>query len=367
MGLTAEQLYGVLGTILLQGETGVGKSFLANQIHQHSSLSKSKFLILNLATIKDELLESELFGHVRGAFTGAIRDRKGAAELVGDGTLFLDEIGEISLNTQKKFLQLIDENIFTPVGGEIVRHFRGRIIAATNKDLKHMVKIGTFREDLFFRLQIFSHFISPIRENTNKLGELINNFFEKYKHKHNKNFLFLSSECKEFLLKYPWPGNVREVRNCMEYLVSLAPSSNVKTPVYIENLPHWIQLPPSIPTASLESTKSTKSTNSAESTDREVNTQLSYLNLTQPQPHPLHFHLPLPPMTNEMTIGDVPPQYADALAEFEKKYFINVLSRYAGKINVTAHKIKISKATLISKAKKYGINTMLIRAKYLKN
>ncbi|MBF0367798.1 MAG: sigma-54-dependent Fis family transcriptional regulator [Oligoflexia bacterium] len=316
MSLNITDLFKISGTILLLGETGVGKSYLAKTIHQNSCYRGHNFVVSNLATTKEDLLESELFGHIRGSFTGAIRNRKGAAETTGKGTLFLDEIGELSLSAQKKLLMLLDEQIFFAVGDEHPKKFSGRVIAATNKNLPQMVQEGSFRQDLFYRLNVFTYTIPPLRSSPEELCRLVHHFFSAFKQKQGRHKLHLDENSKQMLQNHSWPGNIRELKNCMEYLVSITPPEATLTSP--SDLPEWCFN--SRPTLGLELLKHDSSTPSLQD------------------------------------------DYPSALAEFEKVYFTHVLHKFSGRINLTANKINISKATLISKAKKYGINTLLLRA-----
>ena len=198
--------------ILIEGETGVGKTQLAKKIFSLSKLKSKKFTQVNIASISNELFESELFGHVKGAFTGAIEDKKGFCETVGEGILFLDEIGELSLEKQASLLTLIDESVFYKVGSTEELKFRGKLIFATNKNLAKMVESGKFREDLYFRLRFF-HITLPALRDHKEIKQIIWDEFQNSKVSHIRYDVVLSSEIVECLAQYPWPGNYRELAN----------------------------------------------------------------------------------------------------------------------------------------------------------
>jgi DNA-binding NtrC family response regulator len=291
--------------ILISGETGTGKSRCAKIIYERSSINKEKFLTLHLASIKEDLIESELFGHKKGAFTGAIENKNGYFKEVNTGTLFLDEIGELTLEAQKKLLFILEEKLFVPVGAVTPIEFNGRLLFATNRNLAEMVKEGKFREDLYYRLMIFQVQLPPLRENKIELKMLIQEYFNNFKKKYLKNTLTLSYELTNFLESYHWHGNTRELKNCLEYLTALSDDSELK----VRDLPLWIR----------------------QNKNEQINA--------------------------EESVGD----YSSAMANFEEKYLREMFIKYDGKVNETARKIKISKVNLINKAKKYQINTMQMR------
>ncbi len=290
MNFAKKKLYGIKSTILITGETGCGKSTLAREIHRSSARKDFEFITANLATTSESLFESELFGHRRGAFTGAITDKLGFCDLADKGTLFLDEIGELSLSSQKKLLYLLEEKKFIPVGGCKERRFEGRIIAATNQNLHLMVAKGEFRRDLYFRLRIFEYRIPSLRSDAMELKRLYTKMlYSKGITREHREW----GKLEKIFSNYSWPGNIRELINCVEYYS------------VIGELPYWIM------------DKNYDSNNS---------------------------------------VSNVDSTYNKALECFEKKFFHNVIIKNGGAINKTARIIKISKTTLITKLKKYGID-----------
>lgn len=211
-------------TILLNGETGTGKHLFAHFIHQKSAHEKFPFVYVNCATLGETLLESDLFGHEKGAFTGAHQQKKGRAELANHGSLFLDEIGEIPLNLQAKLLHFIEYGEFQRVGGTRMLQSRSRIICATNRDLAAAVAGGNFREDLYYRVNVIQISIPPLRERVGDIPVLTHHFLEKYKRDLGRTQLQIDEKLLTKLSAYPWPGNVRELQNAIERAVVLCRS-----------------------------------------------------------------------------------------------------------------------------------------------
>jgi Nif-specific regulatory protein len=203
-------------TILLTGETGTGKELVANVIHYNSDRSSGPFIRVNCGALPETLLESELFGHVKGAFTGAHESRKGRFELADGGTLFLDEVAEMSTRLQVKLLRILQEKEFEPVGGTHTIQIDVRVVAATSKNLKEEIRKGRFREDLFYRLNVIPIHLPPLRERRSDIPRLVDYFLEKYNRQNGKNVSKISPKVLDLLLEYPWPGNVRELENCIE-------------------------------------------------------------------------------------------------------------------------------------------------------
>jgi Nif-specific regulatory protein len=210
-------------SILITGETGTGKELVANVIHYNSGCSSGPFVKVNCGALPETLLESELFGHVKGAFTGAVESRKGRFELSDGGTLFLDEVSEMSPRLQVKLLRVLQEKEFEPVGGSRTIRVNVRVVAATNKNLKEEIKKGRFREDLLYRLNVIPIHLPPLRQRREDIPLLVNHFLEKYNRENNKNVTKMSRGVLDLLLEYPWPGNVRELENCIERAVVMCP------------------------------------------------------------------------------------------------------------------------------------------------
>jgi len=208
-------------TVLITGENGTGKEVLAKSIHFKSSRKEKPFVAVNVPALTETLLESELFGHEKGAFTGADKMRKGRFEIAHNGTLFLDEVGDIPQSIQVKLLRVLQEHQFERVGGTEKIEVDVRIIAATNKNLEQKIKDGTFREDLYYRLNVVSIKIPPLRERKEDILPMIENFIDKYSKENNKEKLEVSKEAIDVLMKYDYPGNVRELENIIERAVVL--------------------------------------------------------------------------------------------------------------------------------------------------
>lgn len=216
-------------TVLIHGESGTGKELVARAIHANSDRKLKKFVAVNCGALTETLLESELFGHVKGSFTGAQADKKGLFEEANGGTLFLDEIGDISMGLQVKLLRVLQEGEIKPVGSNAQVKVNVRIIAATHRQLDELVEQGKFREDLFYRLKVIEVEIPPLRERKEDIAELSNVFLKKYSGKLKKNVNEISKEALQSLFNYEWPGNVRELENQIERAVALT-SSSVLTP-----------------------------------------------------------------------------------------------------------------------------------------
>ncbi len=211
-------------TVLITGESGTGKELIAEAIHRHSPRRDKPFIKLNCVAIPEGLLESELFGYEKGAFTGAHRRKEGKFELADGGTIFLDEIGDMSPATQAKILRVIQDKVIEHVGGTTPRQVDVRIIAATNKDLTQAVKDGNFREDLFFRLNVMSVHLPPLRKRSEDIPLLVEHFIETANRKHNRHVIGVTRDVMACFLAYAWPGNVRELENLMERLVVMSES-----------------------------------------------------------------------------------------------------------------------------------------------
>jgi len=220
-------------TVLIQGESGTGKEMVANAIHIKSLRKNGPFIKVNCSALPETLLETELFGHEKGAFTGAIRQRKGRFEMAHEGTLFLDEVGEVSPIVQVKLLRVLQERQFERVGGNETISVDVRLICATQRDLKEEIKKGTFREDLYYRLNVVPIFLPPLRERREDILLLAEHFMNKFSKKMGKEIYGISEEAKNLLLKYPFPGNIRELENMIERAVALLKGKIIQ----VEDLP----------------------------------------------------------------------------------------------------------------------------------
>jgi len=208
-------------TVLLRGESGTGKELVAKAIHMAGARARGPFVRLHCAAVTETLLESELFGHERGAFTGAVETRKGRFEVAGGGTLFLDEVGDIPLSIQVKLLRVLQDKCFERVGGNRLISVDVRVIAATHRDLETMVRIAAFREDLYYRLNVVPVSLPPLRERDGDIPLLIEHFLSRF-NRENSRQVRLGRDLRTLMARYHWPGNVRELQNCVERLVVMA-------------------------------------------------------------------------------------------------------------------------------------------------
>src|SRR6188768_1157930 len=215
------------GRVLIYGENGTGKELVARNIHQMSRRRTGPFIEVDCAAIPEELIESELFGHIRGAFTGAVADRRGKFELAHGGTIFLDEFGDMSLKTQAKVLRVLQEQVMEPVGGSTRIRVDARVLAATNKDLPGEIRAGRFREDLYFRLNVVPIFVPPLRERVEDVALLADHFMAMLAREYGRRPKTFEAEAVAVLRRYGWPGNVRELRNVVERLMIMVPGELV--------------------------------------------------------------------------------------------------------------------------------------------
>ncbi len=233
---TLKKIVATDATVLIIGESGTGKSVLARKIHNQSHLRNGNFVEVHCTSIPEELLESELFGHEKGSFTGAHRTKQGKVEEAEGGTLFLDEIGELPLSSQAKLLRLLQEKVITRIGSNHDRRVNTRIVLATNKNLKQMVDEGKFRADLYYRINIFEFNMPTLRQRKQDVFPLINTFLHANKKRLGVAYSFcLGPKLRQILENYEWPGNVRELKNVIERLCYLADGPNLK----ISDLPHY--------------------------------------------------------------------------------------------------------------------------------
>src|SRR5881394_3644155 len=231
-----EQMAPVTSTVLIEGESGTGKELVARALHRLSARRNKPFIAESIGALPETLLESELFGHEKGAFTGAAERRLGRFELADRGTIFLDEIGEIPVGTQVKLLRVLEEREFMRVGGTSPINVDVRVVTATNRPLREQVEQGSFRSDLFYRLNVLRIHLPPLRDRREDIPILVRHFIKDYSKQHDRAFHGISAAAMQILVEYPWPGNVRELRNLIESMVVLSPGHEIQP----EDLPRQI-------------------------------------------------------------------------------------------------------------------------------
>jgi transcriptional regulator with PAS, ATPase and Fis domain len=299
-------------SVMIQGETGTGKELVAESIHLHSDRANKQFLAINCGAFTVNLLESELFGHERGSFTGADQRKIGLLEAVKGGTLFMDEIGEIPPPLQVKLLRVLQDNMIRRVGGTEMIQVNFRVVSATNRNIRKMVEQGTFREDLYYRLNAIILEVPPLRERLEEIPHIAKFFLDQYKAAYHKNDLKFSKAAQEALQQYHWPGNVRELKNCMERAV-VTTEGNI---VFPENL--------NLPTA------------------------------RQATPRP-HFKQSSS-HTSKGNIGDtIAGAMRPQLDDYEKQLIVSALQKTNWNQTKASTLLKIPRRTLVSKIKKFGI------------
>lgn len=228
-------------TILITGESGVGKEVVAKEIHRQSKRSDKPFITVNCGAIPEGIIESELFGHQKGSFTGAVENRKGYFESADGGTIFLDEIGELPLQTQVKFLRILENGEYMRVGGNKPEYVDVRVIAATNKNLEHQIAINAFREDLYYRLRSINIIIPPLRERKEDIEFLFNHFVKQFSERNGIDYKGVSRQALDFICNYSWPGNIRQLKNFSESLLTLYSKSRIE----LEEVVKQLNIPPS--------------------------------------------------------------------------------------------------------------------------
>ncbi len=232
-----------MATILIQGESGTGKELVAKAIHAHSRRGDKAFVVVNCTAIPEQIIESELFGHKKGAFTGAWQDKGGLVDEANQGTLFLDEIGELNIVMQAKLLRLLQEGEYKPVGGLNTRHADVRFVAATNHDLRERIAEKRFREDLFYRLNVICLRLPPLRERRDDIPLLVHHFVEKYSKLNSKEIRDIDPEAMSMLMTREWPGNVRQLENAIERGVILCRSERIRLEDLMTDVTHTKALP----------------------------------------------------------------------------------------------------------------------------
>jgi two-component system nitrogen regulation response regulator NtrX len=288
------------GRVLISGENGTGKELVARHVHAFSQRRGGPFVEVNCAALPEELIESELFGHIKGAFTGAVGDRRGKFDQANGGTLFLDEVGDMSLKMQAKVLRALQEQVIEPVGGQGSVRVDVRVLAATNKDITEEIRRGRFREDLFFRLNVIPIFVPPLRERDDDVLRLAEHFIAEFSQEYGRRHKTLAPDAIDMLRTYRWPGNVRELRNVIERLIIMVPG-------------HVIDA-----------------------------ADLSFLS---PPPAPA---------AETRSPATVQPLF-DARDEWERAYILGALSAYGGNISKTAEGLGLERSNLYKKMRGLGI------------
>ena len=301
-------------TVLIRGENGTGKELVARAIHFNSPRKSGLFVAVNCGAIPENLMESEFFGHEKGAFTGAIERKIGKFQLANNGTLFLDEIGELKPEMQVKLLRAIQEKKFNPVGSNREVKTNARIIAATNRNLEKMMETEEFREDLFYRLNVMPIFLPPLRDRPDDITVLANTFLQKFSKLHDKKMTHIEADCLELMKKYRWPGNIRELENIIERAFIVESSAVMTKQSLPEQILKEVQKVPDLP-LTINNLKSVSSEPPAGTLDFEV--------------------------------------YKEKV---EKDFILSALKANKGKINQTVAQANIPKNTLLRKIRKYGIN-----------
>jgi two-component system nitrogen regulation response regulator NtrX len=305
------------GSVLITGENGTGKDLVAQSIHAQSARSRQSFVEVNCAAIPEELIESELFGHEKGAFTGATQLRRGKFDLAHGGTLFLDEIGDMSLKTQAKILRILQEQKFERVGGSQTISVDVRIVAATNKDLKAEISKNNFREDLYYRLNVIPFVVPPLRDRQGDVPLLVSHFLKEFAASHGRPELQFSPEAIAVLSAYSWPGNVRELRNLIERIVILTPESEESSTISAATILNHLN-------------------------DDALSQRFAATN-----------HLPVVEDSSVLAGRNL----KDARGDFEKDYIIRTLEQNDWNISRTAQILGIERSHLHRKIKSYGIET----------
>jgi DNA-binding NtrC family response regulator len=288
-------------TVIIFGETGTGKEMIANAIHYNSHRKDKPFVPVHCAALSETLLESELFGHEKGAFTGAFKQKKGRFEIADGGTVFLDEVGDIPLVTQVKLLRVLQEKTFERVGGTELTRTDIRIITATNKDLLSLIKLGTFREDFYYRLNVFPINLPPLRERRNDIPLLAQHFIKNHNQKLGKNIQGISEEAMKSILNYPWPGNIRELENVIERAILTTKSDTIKEIGFI----------------------SSSEIKQASASDE---------------------------------IEDYKGFYEKNMNPIEKEYYLKLIRKYNRDVDIIIQKMGISKRTFYNRVKEFGID-----------
>lgn len=323
--------------VLIRGESGTGKELVAKATHYNGPRKDEKFVTLNCAAIPENLIESELFGHEKGAFTGANERKIGKFQYADGGTLFLDEIGDISAPMQVKLLRVLQEKKFTPVGANREVSSDVRVIAASHKPFEEMIKEGTFREDLFYRLNVLPVYLPPLRERKSDVPHLIKYYLKYFNDLHHLEMRGLSEEANTAMLNYEWPGNIRELRNVIEHAFIIESTDEIQVSSLPESMLNKI------------GQQSSASREDAPINFRQI--QNSVLDEVRVADSAYTFNFATKNENDEIKLD-----FQEAKDNFEKEFIIQALRLNNGKINQTALKANIPKKTLLRKIEKYEIN-----------
>jgi transcriptional regulator with PAS, ATPase and Fis domain len=327
-------------TVLLTGETGTGKTYLAKKIHDSSRRALKPFVVVNLATLHGGTLESELFGHERGSFTGADSRRVGKLEMAQGGTVFLDEVGELSLSLQARLLEFLQFRTISPVGSNRVIQLDVRVIAATHRDLEKAVQKGVFREDLFHRLRVISIPMKSLRCRLGEFNELLTSTLEEFSRSSGRAVRGISGEVAEIFQNYAWPGNFRELRNVIEYGVQSAEGMEIQ----VHDLPLWLL-------------EAVNAVGLSESSERAViRPQPSVWGLDEYSSGALEPKGSLVPDLGVLSLPLV-LNYRLSKIQFEKEFLKRALVKNGGRINQTARQIGVNKSTLIRRMQHLGLKS----------
>jgi two-component system, NtrC family, response regulator HydG len=320
--------------VLIRGASGTGKELVARAIHANSAQKDGKFVAINCSAIPENLFESELFGHEKGAFTGADQRKIGKFQFAEGGTLFLDEVGDLPLLMQVKLLRVLQEKMFTPVGALREIETNVRIIAATNRPLEEMNKNNTFREDLYYRLNVMPIFLPALKERREDVEHMVKNFITKFNRKQNKKVIGITPEALTMLKKYDWPGNIRELENVIEHAFILEEGTHLT----LQSLPESFLLSLGVDISTPNFKGSIRS--QEEDLDGDENDDISD---------------DLEASGDIVTISGESLDFNRHKEAFEKEFIIKALKMFKGRINQTALHANIPKKTLLRKIEKYGI------------
>lgn len=335
-------------TVLITGESGSGKEVVANEIYKNSSRSAKPFITVNCGAIPEGIIESELFGHIKGSFTGAIENRKGYFEAANGGTIFLDEIGELPLQTQVKFLRVIENGEYMKVGGTKTEKVDVRILAATNKNLEQLIASNSFREDLYYRLRSINIVIPPLRERKGDIKILFDNFVKQFTERNSVNFKGITADAMDSIINYNWPGNVRQLKNFTESLLTLNSDKTIETEDVLRQLgmPKAEIMPAEINGFNKQDERQLLfgALYELKKDIMDIKHQLSTLESSKANAEPEDgFYI------SDDKIDNI------TYDEFEQEVLTYYYNKYNGNINRIADKLKISNRTLYRKFKQYGI------------